>query len=54
MCFSIINNIMFNTALNPLLILGIKLLLSNKTSDGKRGWMPNRVVTKRRRIKIKL
>lgn len=27
--FSIINNIMFNTALNPLLILGIKLLLSN-------------------------
>lgn len=52
--FSIINNIMFNTALNPLLILGIKLLLSNKTSDGKRGWMPNRVVTKRRRIKIKL
>lgn len=52
--FSIINNIMFNTALNPLLILGIKLLLSNKTSDGKRRWMPNRVVTKRRRIKIKL
>lgn len=27
--FSIINNIMFNTALNPLLILGIKILLSN-------------------------
>lgn len=27
--FSIINNIMFNTALNPLLILGIKLLLPN-------------------------
>ena len=23
-------------------------------TDGKRGWMPNRVVTKRRRIKIKL
>ena len=54
MCFSVINNIMFNTALNPLLILGIKLLLSNKITDEKREGMPNRVVTKQRRIKIKL
>ena len=52
--FSVINNIMFNTALNPLLILGIKLLLSNKITDEKREGMPNRVVTKQRRIKIKL
>ena len=34
--FSIINNIMFNTALNPLLIIGIKLLMSNYSGYKKR------------------
>ena len=51
--FSVINNIMFNTALNPLLILGIKLLLSNNIVHEKSVWETNRTVTKQRRIKVK-
>lgn len=57
--FSVINNIMFNTALNPLPILGLNLLLSGdiilgeRNMDNKRGKIV-KGSSKRRKIVMKL